>query len=79
MTPSKKSLKQAREAIREKIGSKKCFKPTPQVVKDLNVFLVGWSNSFEYGYPRKAFRDLSHYPRQRLVTHLNRRSQRKYQ
>ena len=68
MTPSKKSLKQAREAIREKTGSKKCFKPTPQVVKDLNVFLVGWSNSFEYGYPR-----------QRLVTHLNRRSQRKYQ
>ena len=78
MTPSKQSLKKARDASREKTGPKKCFKLTPQVVKDLNVFLVGWGNYFEYGYPAKAFRDLSHYTRQRLVTHLNRRSQRKY-
>lgn len=76
--PSKKSLEKARDAIREKTGSKQCFKPTPKVVEDLNVFLRGWSNYFEFGYPRKAFRDLSHYTRQRMVTHLNRRSQRKY-
>jgi RNA-directed DNA polymerase len=76
--PSKKSLKKARDAIREKTGSSKCFKPTPKVVDDLNHFLRGWSNYFEYGYPRKAFRDLSHYTRRRMVTHLNRRSQRKY-
>jgi RNA-directed DNA polymerase len=78
VTPSKKSLKKARDAIREKTGSSKCFKPTPKVVDDLNDFLRGWSNYFEYGYPRKAFRDLSHYTRKRMVTHLNRRSQRKY-
>ena len=76
--PSKKSLKKAREAIREKTGPKKCYKPTPKVVEDLNTFLRGWSNYFEYGYPRKAFRDLGHYTRKRMVTHLNRRSQRKY-
>jgi RNA-directed DNA polymerase len=76
--PSKKSLKKARDAIREKTGPKKCYKPTPKVVEDLNTFLRGWSNYFEYGYPRKAFRDLSHYTRKRMVTHLNRRSQRKY-
>ena len=29
-------------------------------------------------YPRKAFRDVSNYARNRMVTHLNRRSQRKY-
>jgi RNA-directed DNA polymerase len=78
VTPSKKSLKKARDAIREKTGSRMCFKPTPKVVDDLNYFLRGWSNYFEYGYPRKAFRDLSHYTRKRMVTHLNRRSQRKY-
>jgi len=78
VTPSKKSLKKARDAIREKTGPKQCFKPTPKVVDDLNTFLRGWSNYFEFGYPRKAFRDLSHYTRQRMVTHLNRRSQRKY-
>jgi len=78
VTPSKKSLKKARDAIREKTGPKKCFKPTPKVVEDLNVFLRGWSNYFNFGYPRKAFRDLGQYTRQRMVTHLNRRSQRKY-
>jgi RNA-directed DNA polymerase len=78
VTPSKKSLKKARDAIREKTGPKKCFKPTPKVVEDLNTFLRGWSNYFEFGYPRKAFRDLSNYARKRMVTHLNRRSQRKY-
>lgn len=33
---------------------------------------------FEFRYPRNAFRDLSYGTRQRLVTHLNRRNQRKY-
>jgi RNA-directed DNA polymerase len=78
VTPSKKSLKKARDAIREKTGAKMCFKPTPVVVEDLNGFLRGWSNYFAFGYPRKAFRDLSNYTRKRMVTHLNRRSQRKY-
>ena len=76
--PSKKSLQKARDAIREKTGPKNCYKPTPVVVKDLNTFLRGWSNYFGQGYPRKAFRDVSTYARNRMVTHLNRRSQRKY-
>jgi len=76
--PSKKSLQKARDAIREKTGPKNCYKPTPAVVKDLNTFLRGWGNYFGQGYPRKAFRDVSHYARNRMVTHLNRRSQRKY-
>jgi RNA-directed DNA polymerase len=78
VTPSKKSLKKARDAIREETGAKKCYKPTPSVVKDLNTFMRGWSDYFKFGYPRKAFRDLSNYARKRMVTHLNRRSQRKY-
>jgi len=51
-----------------------------KVVEDINIFLRGWSNYFEYGYPRKAkaFRDLNNYKRKRMVRHLNRRSQRKY-
>lgn len=76
--PSKKSLKKARDAIREKTNANKCYKPTPEVVEDLNNYLRSWSNYFTFGYPRKAFRDLSNYTRQRVVKHLNRRSQRKY-
>jgi RNA-directed DNA polymerase len=78
VTPSKKSLRKAREAIREKTGPSKCFKPTPEVGEDINVFLRGWSNYFGFGYPRKAFRDLSRYAQERMMVHLNRRSQRKY-
>lgn len=78
MTPSKKSLQKARDAIREKTGSGKCHQPAAKVVEDLNTFLRGWSNDFEYGYPRKALRDLGHYTHLRLVRHLNRRSQRGY-
>ena len=44
--PSKKSLEKARDAIREKTGPGKCYKPTPRVVEDLNTFLRGWSNYF---------------------------------
>ena len=78
VTPAKKSLLRARAAIREKTGPKKCFKPAPEVVKDLNIFLRGWSQYFEFGYPRKAFRDLGRYAQLRMIRHLNRRSQRKY-
>ena len=70
VAPSQKSLKKAREAIREKTGPSKCFKPAPEVVKDLNVFLRGWGNYFQFGNPRKAFRDVCHYTRERMVTHL---------
>jgi RNA-directed DNA polymerase len=76
--PSKKSLSKAREAIRERTGPRMCYKPTPAIVEDVNCFLRGWSNYFQYGYPRKAFRDLSHYTRGRMTNHMNRRSQRKY-
>jgi RNA-directed DNA polymerase len=73
-----KSQKKAREAIREATCPRMCFKPAPTLVKELNTYLKGWCNYFQYGYPRKAFRDLGHYCYQRMTTHLNRRSQGKY-
>lgn len=76
--PSKKTMSKAREVIRQKTESKMCFKPTPEVIDDINLYLKGWSNYFKFGYPRKAFRDLNHYTQNRMVQHLNRRSQRKY-
>jgi len=76
--PSKKSLKKARDAIREKTGPKMCFKPTPAVVRDLNTYLKGWCGYFKYGYPSKGFRSIGHFTRGRMHRHLNRRSQRKY-
>lgn len=76
--PSKKSLKKVREVIHHKTGPKRCFMPTPDLVKDLNLYLKGWDQYYRFGYPRQAFRSLNYYIGSRLLTHLNRRSQRKY-
>lgn len=76
--PSKKSLKKARDVIRAKTGSRRCFMPTPDLVKDLNRYLQGWSQYYQFGYPRQAFRALNYYVGSRMLRHLNRRSQRKY-
>ena len=76
MFPSKKALAREREKLREMTSPKMCFKPIPKLVGETNKHLVGWSNYFGEGYPRKAFRDTNHYVRERLYRHLRRRSQR---
>ncbi len=76
--PSKKSVRKAREAVRAKTGPKTCFNPSPEIVKDTNTFIRGWCKYFSFGYPRKAFRELGYYTRNRMIAPLNRRSQRKY-
>jgi RNA-directed DNA polymerase len=78
LLPSKKSLKKARAVIHEKTGPKRGFMPTPDLVKDLNVYLKGWAQYYCFGYPSHAFRSLNYYIGSRLIRHLNRRSQRKY-
>jgi RNA-directed DNA polymerase len=76
MFPSKKALAREREHLRELTSVHMCFKPIPVLIEDLNKHLHGWANYFERGYPRKAFREVNVYVRQRLYFHLSRRSQR---
>jgi RNA-directed DNA polymerase len=78
MQPSKKSLKQEREQLRQMTSKQMCFKPLPQLVMELNRHLEGWRNYFCRGYPRKAFREINSYTRLRLTRHLRRRSQRPF-
>ena len=59
-------------------NKKQCFKPVPVLTKELNRHLKGWANYYSHGYPRKAFREVNHYARERMVKHLKRRSQRAY-
>jgi len=78
LVPSKKSLVREREKIRKKTGKEVCFKPIPDLIEEINRHLTGWSNYFKFGYPRKAFRAMNWYVRQRMTIHLMRRSQRPY-
>lgn len=76
MYPSKKALAREREHLRELTCVRMCFKPIPVLIEELNEHLRGWANYFGRGYPRKAFREINAYVRQRLYCHLSRRSQR---
>ena len=76
--PSPKSLKRERAKIRDMTDKRQCFTPVPELIERINRHLKGWANYYAYGYPRKAFRAINHYARQRLAKHLERRSQRPY-
>lgn len=74
--PSEKALLRERKRLYEMTGSRMCCKPIVTMIEEINVHLRGWSNYFNLGYPRQAFREINAYVRQRLGNHLHRRSQR---
>jgi RNA-directed DNA polymerase len=76
--PSPKSLKRERAKVRDMTDKRQCFTPVPELIERINRHLKGWANYYAYGYPRKAFRDMNHYVRARMIKHLDRRSQRPY-
>lgn len=76
--PSKKSLKKAREKIREHTSPKNGFRPITEIVKQVNLFLRGWGQYFSKGYPSEAFSSINVYTDERVEHFLHRRSQRGY-
>lgn len=78
LLPSRKALLREMAVLREKTGATAGWKPLPVLVGELNAHLRGWANYFALGYPRRVFRWINAYVRQRLVIHLRRRSQRPY-
>ena len=78
LSPSKKSLAKERETLRRMTGTEYCYVPIPDLIQGINRHLKGWSNYFRLGYPRKSFREINYFVRNRLVVHLRRRSQRPF-
>ena len=77
--PSKKSLERERTKLRDLTAKSQSWIPVPILVQRINRHLRGWSNYFgRLGYPRAAFRKINAFVRERLVAHLQRRSQRPY-
>ena len=76
--PSNKALAKQRATIRALTGPNRSFVPLSVMIEQINKHLNGWANYFQMGYPRKAFRQVNTYVRQRLTRHLKRRSQRPY-
>lgn len=76
--PSSKAMARERAKLREMTASRFCFQPIPALIRKLNRNLSGWANYFDYGHPRRRFRAINWYVRQRLKVHLRRRSQRPF-
>lgn len=76
LEPSKDALAREREQLRELLHKRQSHTPLPVLIARVNRHLEGWANYYRLGYPRKAFRHINHYVRQRLSGHLRRRSQR---
>jgi RNA-directed DNA polymerase len=76
--PSKKAVQREREKLHEMTQSRQCFKPIPVLIGELNRHLKGWMNYFSFGYPISAYCEIERYVQDRLIRHLQRRSQRPY-
>ncbi|MBV9912844.1 MAG: group II intron reverse transcriptase/maturase [Sinobacteraceae bacterium] len=74
--PSKRALARGREALRQRTGGRRSHVPIPVVVADVNRFLRGWQQYFQFGHARRAQHALTAFAIARLMRHLRRRSQR---
>lgn len=74
--PVKKAIERIRDKIR--ILTDSSYKvPLRGAIGEVNTVLRGWANYFDYGYPRKEFRNLNHFVRCRFRRFLRNRSQRR--
>jgi len=76
--PSEKSLARERDKLRELTARRRSCIPLPRMIGEVSRHLTGWGNYFDYGYPRKAFREINSFLELRLIAHLKRRSQRPF-
>jgi RNA-directed DNA polymerase len=74
--PSSKSLARERDKLRELTSSRYENRPIPVLIGNINEHLAGWANYFSFGYPSRAFSQISWFLGCRLARHLSRRSQR---
>ncbi len=76
--PSASACARERDKIRNLVNKERCFVPIPKLIEEVNQQLSGWANYFNKGRSRPAFRAMNWFVLQRMVRHLNRRSQRPY-
>jgi len=74
--PSRKATLREQAVLRQKTGPQRCATPLPDLIQELNRHLKGWAGYFGMGQPRRTFRLLNGFLRERLSRHLRRRSQR---
>ena len=76
VVPATKSVAREQERMRALTDHPHCFQPLPEMIKRINRQTAGWKNYFNFGYARKALREINHFVTARLIRHTQRRSQR---
>jgi len=74
--PSAKAVSHRKAQLREATDYRRCHVPVAELVKTVNRQLRGWANYYSFGFSRWAYRSVNKYTIDRLVIHLQRRSQR---
>ena len=74
--PSKKATASIKGKIKDRT-KRSVNLPFPMVIEEMNRITRGWKNYYEFGYPRKAFRDVNYYLQIRFRSFFRNRSQRK--
>jgi RNA-directed DNA polymerase len=76
--PSKKAQQRLRDKLGRLMGLRRGFLPIPRLIAEVHRVVHGWARYFAHGYPRAAFRKVNRYLLERLMRHLQRRSQRPF-
>jgi len=76
--PSKRSLARFRDRVRELTARRRGYVPVVDLLRDLRRYLAGWGRYFSFGYPRRVFNRADSFALRRVISHLQRRSQRPF-
>jgi len=76
--PSKRSLVRFRDRVRELTAKNRGYVPVADLLRDLRRYLAGWGCYFSFGYPRRVFNRADSFVLRRVISHLQRRSQRPF-
>jgi RNA-directed DNA polymerase len=74
---SKKSVKRMKEKVGWILDYRNTHKPLNETVKELNRFLVGWSNYYSLGYRKNSYSAVNYYVGYKFWKFCIRKSQRK--
>jgi RNA-directed DNA polymerase len=74
--PSRRAVRDAKQAIRALTDKRRRLLPVGVVVKDVNRFLVGWRNYFRWGNSTYVFYDLDRFVEVRLAGLISKRHRR---
>jgi Group II intron, maturase-specific domain len=74
--PADKAMRHARDRVRELTAQRRLLLSVDAVVRDINMFLRGWTEYFKYGHSAERFSKIRQYVRMRIALFISKRHRR---